>query len=107
MFGLVSRGQLLMAVEVTAALRKDLRAEREEVKRLTNVIIQLRQQGFSLGPEHTDQRWPGGRYIMEEYERSTARESEPELPSDPLDAMVMEKMLADDLMAAFPDEDED
>lgn len=112
MFGLVSRAQLVMAAEVTTALRRDLKFEREEVKRLTNIIIQMRQQGYSMGPEAMDQRWPGGKYVMDEYEADAARdapirESEPEAPADPMEEMVMEKMLADDLIAAFPEETED
>lgn len=76
MFGLVSRKRLdgaLATVEIALdrliELKKDYDGEKAEVRRLTNVIIQMRrQEDFNLRPEHTDERWKGGSYIMEEEE---------------------------------------
>jgi hypothetical protein len=48
-------------------LQKHLAEERAEVKRLTNVIINMRRdEGYTLEPQHMDERWDGGKYVMEE-----------------------------------------
>jgi hypothetical protein len=52
-----------------AQMEPELLYLRKEVGRLTDVIIQMRQEGFSLGPEHMEDRWPGGRYVMDELEQ--------------------------------------
>jgi len=44
----------------------ELREARAEIKRLTNVIIQLKERGYALRPEDTDERW--GSYSMDEVE---------------------------------------
>jgi hypothetical protein len=51
-----------------AQIEPELLYLRKEVRRLTDVIIRMRQEGFNLGPEHDDVRWPGGKYVMEELE---------------------------------------
>jgi hypothetical protein len=48
--------------DIAAAARAQLEAERAEVKRLTDVIIQMREKRMELGPEATDERW--GRYVI-------------------------------------------
>jgi hypothetical protein len=110
MFGLVTKGQLLMALEVTQALRKDLKEEREEVKRLTNVIIQMRQGGFNLSPEHTDERWPGGRYVIADYEQEmvASQPMSPPVEQDGEAARVEQElsaMIERDLARVFGAED--
>jgi hypothetical protein len=57
----------------------DLHAERREVKRLTDVIIHLKEQGHVLPPGHADSFW--GRYVMGDNEEGKAPQEVVEPPS--------------------------
>ena len=58
-----------------AQVRADLRAECLEVRRLTNVIIHLKEQGMVLPPGAGDQVW--GKYTQAEYEAPKEGYEEP------------------------------
>lgn len=59
-------GRVREAMRVAANYSFRLDAERAEVKRLTDIIVQLRERHMELPPEASDQRW--GRYVMTDEE---------------------------------------
>lgn len=86
--------------------REDLAGARIEIKRLTDIIIDLKRQDFTLAPGHGDQPWDEGKYVMaeEENDEVTLPErvsfAETEVLDDELEASIRA-----DLRKAFPDED--
>lgn len=74
-----------------------------EIKRLTNVIIQLKEQGYSLRPEDTDERW--GRYsIADEEEKLAEQPARSRAPTpDEADVLELERELRAEVEAALDD----
>jgi len=58
-----------LALDNAIRLHGEVEAEKAERKRLTDIIVKMRMEGFSLRPEDTDERWKGGSYVMEEEEQ--------------------------------------
>ena len=77
-----------------ASLRKERDLERAEVKRLTDVIVHLKHEGMVLDPVQSDERWPGGKYSIDEIERqgdgSSFEQREAELADKELQAELDE-----------------
>ena len=44
----------------------DLREVKKEVRRLTDIIVHLKQDGMVIDPGHGEEVWPEGKYIMDE-----------------------------------------
>ena len=92
--------------EVHFETLKDLRDAIAEIRRLTDIIVNMRQQKFTLSPEHTDERWPEGRYVMGDYEQEIAERTPTRAPT-PQEEMSaeVEAALIDDFDRVFADED--
>jgi len=84
--------------ETVADLRARLSMANKEIRRLTTSILQMREQGFSLGPEAFDDRWPGGKYVMDEVENE--RLADPLAPLGPEDPYPREVGSDDDALIA-------
>lgn len=56
--------QLAYRDEQLERLRGDLKDEQAERRKLLELVMQLREQGQVAGPEHFDERWEGGKYVM-------------------------------------------
>lgn len=74
-----SAAALLHATIRAKDARDDVKELRKEVRRLTDVIIQLKREGQSLAPEHSDARWVDGKYNFSEFEEGAPRR-DPGLP---------------------------
>lgn len=102
------------AIERYWDLKEEYKEAKAEIRRLTDVIIHMRKEGFTLGPEHEDERWPGGSYSMEEWEEKQAK-AEPMYSGKTLAQVFAEEELAlgaemqamidSDILRVFPDED--
>jgi len=101
---------------VSRARLDDLKAEladrKQEVRGLTDTIILMRKEGFGLRPEHTDQAWPGGKYVMsdEDEEDQPAKAEtwtyvQDQPVPDPSDDTMLARMIDEDVRRAFPEED--
>ena len=79
--------------------RDELREARKEIQRLTDIIVQMRHDKFTLGPEHSDQRWDGGKYVMGEEEDEEPQEvatyQNPPLSPDAADEMLEQQIQRD------------
>lgn len=64
-----AEGQWQEAVKRAASVEKALRYEREEVRRLTDLIATMRSEGLLAGPGHgaPEQTW--GKYSLDEVEQ--------------------------------------
>ena len=67
---------MAMAEGVRLDFQSRLTRAEQEIKRLTTVIIQLKEQRMELPPEHGVERWPGGSYSMEDAEKEAMRKGE-------------------------------
>lgn len=75
---LLERIESLM--DAATAAEKKTADERAEVKRLTNVIIQMKQARHELPPEATDERW--GKHIVDEVAYDQPKEEDETLERD-------------------------
>lgn len=98
----VSRFALDVALANADIMTTAWNKEREEVKRLTDVIIHMKEaRGMELRPGHDDEVWPGPYVMDEELGSENATSTEEEAAT----ALEMEQMIDRDLRRAFPDED--
>lgn len=77
---------------VAEELRQLLQQERAEVKRLTNIMLEMKAQGMGLPPDHQADRWPGGSYAMDdvEHEIMVAGDTPEDPPYDDGDRIIDE-----------------
>jgi len=102
----VSRFVMDVALAQADAMATAWHKEREEVKRLTDVIIHMKEaRGMELRPGHDDEVWPGP-YVLDEPLTSTAtRHPDTSTEEEARTAAEVEAMIDRDLRNAFPDED--
>lgn len=59
---------------------KQLREARKEIRRLTDIIIQMRREGYEVPPEATDEEWDP--YNMEDADKEWEVRSMRDRPED-------------------------
>jgi hypothetical protein len=110
----VSRAALDQATGFRNWLQAELQRAREqveggrfEIKRLTDIIIDLKRQDFSLAPGHGDQPWDGGKYVMSEEEDDWVEPPTEVVTIEDTSVLddTIEASIREDLRRAFPDED--
>lgn len=81
--GAVRKEALDEARRQMQAMRAEIRTHRKEIKRLTNVIIQMKDRGKELDPVAGDRRW--GTYTFDEIDEKGRPDPLDELPEPTAD----------------------
>ena len=92
MFGLTTMAKVDEAVGARKLAFDLLREERAEVKRLTDIIVKMRMDGFNLRPQDTEEAWEGGAYVMDDVERE-------QLSREPLRGRPLAEVFAEEDLA--------
>ena len=101
----VSRFVMDVALAQADAMATAWHKEREEVKRLTDVIIHMKEaRGMVLPAGHGDEVWSEGPYIMDEEPKAKAA-TQSYTEAEARTAAEVAAMIDRDLRNAFPDED--